>query len=154
MSVAINPVSNSTFVSGACDAVSKVWDIRSGKCVQTFKGHESDINTVSFFPNGNAFATGSDDLKCMLFDIRADRELAMYTSDTLSGGVTSVAFSLSGRFLFASYDDGNVWGWDTLKGSRVYNLNEHTNRVSCLGVSYDGMALCTASWDSFLKIWV
>jgi len=34
------------FVSGACDATAKVWDIRTGKCVQTFVGHESDINAV------------------------------------------------------------------------------------------------------------
>ena len=30
-----------------------------------------------FFPNGNAFATGSDDATCRLFDIRADQELSM-----------------------------------------------------------------------------
>ena len=29
----------------------------------------------------------------------------------------------------------------------------HDNRVSCLGVASDGMALCTGSWDSFLKVW-
>jgi WD40 repeat protein len=34
------------FVSGACDATAKVWDVRSGKAVQTFTGHESDINAV------------------------------------------------------------------------------------------------------------
>jgi guanine nucleotide-binding protein G(I)/G(S)/G(T) subunit beta-1 len=34
------------FVSGACDAAAKVWDIRTGRCVQTFTGHESDINAV------------------------------------------------------------------------------------------------------------
>ena len=28
------------------------------------------------------------------------------------------------------------------------NLNGHENRVSCLGVSNDGMSLCTGSWDS------
>lgn len=39
-----------TFVSGACDASAKLWDIREGQCKQTFPGHESDINavTVSF----------------------------------------------------------------------------------------------------------
>lgn len=30
----------------------QVWDIREGKCVQTFHGHESDINSVMFFPDG------------------------------------------------------------------------------------------------------
>ena len=42
--------------------------------------------------------------------------------------------------------------WDTLKGERVGVLTGHENRVSCLGVSIDGMALCTGSWDSTLRV--
>jgi guanine nucleotide-binding protein G(I)/G(S)/G(T) subunit beta-1 len=78
MSISINPTNNNVFVSGACDAFAKLWDIRSGKAVQTFSGHESDINAIQFFPDGNAFGTGSDDTSCRLFDIRADRELNIY----------------------------------------------------------------------------
>ena len=29
----------------------------------------------------------------------------------------------------------------------------HTSRVSSLGVTDDGFALCTASWDGTLRIW-
>jgi len=32
-------------------------------------------------------------------------------------------------------------------------LAGHDNRVSCLGVTEDGMAVATGSWDSFLKVW-
>lgn len=32
-------------------------------------------------------------------------------------------------------------------------LAGHDNRVSCLGVTEDGMAVGTGSWDSFLRIW-
>jgi len=78
MSLSINPLDNNQFVSGACDAFAKLWDIRQQKCVQTFAAHDSDINAIQFFPNGNAFGTGSDDASCRLFDIRADRELASY----------------------------------------------------------------------------
>lgn len=35
--------------------------MRTGHCVQSFEGHESDINTVKFYPSGDAIATGSDD---------------------------------------------------------------------------------------------
>ena len=35
------------FISGACDATAKLWDLREGMCKQTFGGHESDINAVS-----------------------------------------------------------------------------------------------------------
>jgi guanine nucleotide-binding protein G(I)/G(S)/G(T) subunit beta-1 len=79
MSLSINPTNQNIFVSGACDAFAKLWDVRTGKAVQTFAGHESDINAVQFFPDGNAFGTGSDDATCRLFDIRADRELNNYS---------------------------------------------------------------------------
>ena len=78
MSISINPTNANVFVSGACDAFAKLWDVRTGKAVQTFAGHESDINAIQFFPDGNAFGTGSDDASCRLFDIRADRELMSY----------------------------------------------------------------------------
>ena len=174
-SLSLGPNQN-VFVSGACDATAKLWDIRSGKATQTFVGHESDINAVQyvlllrqwhkrlfaravpdtsadrFFPNGDAFATGSDDASCRLFDIRADRELISFTHDHILCGITSVAFSISGRLLFGGYDDWTCNVWDTLKGERVGVLTGHENRVSCLGVSTDGMALCTGSWDSTLKV--
>ncbi|XP_033097759.1 guanine nucleotide-binding protein subunit beta-1-like [Anneissia japonica] len=142
-----------TFVSGACDASAKLWDIRDGMCKQTFTGHESDINAVCFFPNGKAFGTGSDDATCRLFDIRADQELALYSHDNIICGITSVAFSKSGRLLLAGYDDFNCNVWDSMKGERAGVLAGHDNRVSCLGVTEDGMAVATGSWDSFLKIW-
>ena len=107
---------------------------------------------IRFFPNGDAFGTGSDDASCRLFDMRADRELNQYTHDNILCGITSVAFSVSGRLLLAGYDDFNCNVWDTLKGERVGVLSQHENRVSCLGVSSDGTALCTGSWDSTLKV--
>ncbi|KAF9365984.1 MAG: WD40-repeat-containing domain protein [Benniella sp.] len=152
MSLSISP-DQRIFVTGACDATSKIWDIRTARCVQTFTGHESDINAVQFFPSGDAFATGSDDASCRLFDLRADREMNIYTHDNILCGITSVAFSISGRLLFAGYDDFNCNVWDTLRGERVGVLMGHDNRVSCLGVSSDGMAMCTGSWDTTLKVW-
>lgn len=126
MSISLNPTNSNTFISGACDAFAKLWDIRAGKAVQTFAGHESDINAIQFFPDGNSFVTGSDDATCRLFDIRADRELNLYgvggpllriadacvgnvansiQSESILCGITSVATSVSGRLLFAGYDD-------------------------------------------------
>jgi len=55
--------------------------------------------------------------------------------------------------LFAGYDDYNCYVWDTQLGSLVAQLVGHDNRVSCLGVSEDGKALVTGSWDTLLKIW-
>lgn len=153
MSVAVSPTDKNLFVSGACDSRAKLWDVRASKSVKTFEGHSSDINAIQFFPNGHLFGTGSDDASCRLFDIRAWRQFKEYSETKLQCGITSVAFSISGRYFFAGYDDFNCYVWDVLKGKQLAQLMGHDNRISCLGVTGDGYALCTGSWDSFLKIW-
>jgi len=53
----------------SCDKTVMVWDMRTGQCVQVFEGHESDINSVRFYPSGDAVATGSDDATVRPFKI-------------------------------------------------------------------------------------
>jgi len=156
MSLAINPTNPDIFVSGSVDSTTRIWDIRSGKNVQTHTGHECDINSVSFFPDGHAFGTGSDDSTCRLFDMRCYGEVNKFGNDKIICGITSVAFSKSGRLLFAGYDDFNVHAWDILsngKNSAFQLPQPHDNKVSCLSVNPLGDALATGSWDTFLKIW-
>ena len=59
MSIATSPVSPNIFVTGACDAFAKVWDVKQPGAPRTFSGHESDINAVTFFGDGQAFTTGA-----------------------------------------------------------------------------------------------
>jgi len=155
MSLSLRPDDPTVFVSGACDGMAKIWDMNSGKCVQTFKAHEADINAVQFLPSGFGFVTGSDDGNARLFDLRSDRELMTYSvqNTTTPIAITSLAFSISSRYLFAGYDDYTCQIFDTLRGNKLWSLEGHSNRVSCLGVNVNGTALCTGSWDCFLKIW-
>jgi len=163
MAVSISPDDKNLFVSGSCDTSGKLWDIRQEGSVQTHRGHESDINAVAFFPNGHAFATGSDDSSCRLWDIRAYNQLLSYQTDKILCGITSLAFSKSGSCLFSGYDDFTIKAWDTTNVSDaedkrnavvVHNYNTCAdNRVSCLGLSTDGSALCLGSWDTMLKVY-
>ncbi|KAG8062045.1 hypothetical protein GUJ93_ZPchr0003g17243 [Zizania palustris] len=134
----------------------------ASRAVRTYHGHESDINSVKFFPDGQRFGTGSDDGTCRLFDMRTGHQLQVYSrepdrSDNELPTVTSIAFSISGRLLFAGYSNGDCYVWDTLLAEVVLNLgtlqNSHEGRISCLGLSSDGSALCTGSYDKNLKIW-
>lgn len=129
-----------------------IWDMRTGHVVQSFEGHQSDINSVKFHPSGDAIATGSDDSTCRLFDLRADKEVAVYSKESIIFGVNSIDFSVSGRLLFAGYNDYTCNVWDTLKSQRVCLLYGHENKVSCLQVSPDGTALSTGSWDFTLRV--
>lgn len=46
----------------------------------------------------------------------------MYSHDNIICGITSVAFSKSGRLLLAGYDDFNCNVWDTMKAERAGEL--------------------------------
>lgn len=141
-------------LSGSTDMTVKLWDLRGGMANQTFPGHGGDIGAVKWMPNGTSFITASDDGSSRLFDIRSDQELACFAlQEPYQVGATSVACSASGRILFTGYDDFNVLIWDALKCEQISGLAGHDNRVSCLGVDKEGIALCTGSWDSFLKTW-
>lgn len=173
MSVSCHPSNDSVFVSVSCDTFAKLWDIRApgaqasvGKDdiihpQATLIGHESDINASAFFPDGYAFGTGSDDASCRLFDIRCFKQINTFKCQKLLCGITSVAFSLSGRIMFAGYDDFSCIGWDTLArpdpdsgdAKQTIKLKKHENRVSSVGVQKDGKALATGSWDTLIKIW-
>jgi guanine nucleotide-binding protein G(I)/G(S)/G(T) subunit beta-1 len=159
MFVSLSPQDKNMFVSGSCDHTAKLWDVRiksKESCIMTYHGHESDINSVAFFPDGNAFGTGSDDSSCRLFDLRSHQQVNNFTADKIVCGITSVDFSRSGRLLFGGYDDYQAIVWDAVgspSAEPLVHLAKHENRVSCLGVQENGQALCTGSWDTLLKIW-
>jgi len=156
MTLSVHPTNRNIFVSGSCDTTAKVWDLRVGKCIQTFIGHEGDINAIKFMNNGLSFGTGSDDSSIKIFDLRSYARINEMGNEAVVCGVTGIDFSLSGRIIFAGYDDSNCLGWDTLLENSpdpVYGLVGHTNRVSCVGVNPSGQAICTGSWDSELAIW-
>ncbi|KAK1397224.1 Guanine nucleotide-binding protein subunit beta-2 [Heracleum sosnowskyi] len=172
------PDEDTHLITSSGDHTCILWDITTGLRTSVFggefqSGHTADVLSVSIngsnsrmFVSGSCdatahlFGTGSKDGTCRLFDIRTGHQLQVYkqpNSDSNIAQVTSIAFSISGRLLFAGYANGDCYVWDTLLAQVVLNLgslhNSHEGRISCLGLSADGSALCTGSWDSNLKIW-
>jgi len=154
MSVAPHPSDPSVFATGSCDTTVRVWDIRAGRAVQAFCGHASDVNAVAWLPEGCTLASGSDDASCRLWDLRSRGPVGVFADDRLAAGVTDVAFSSSGRLLFAGYEDSVCIAWESVAREGTYHeLAGHKSRVSCLGVNASGQALATGSWDTTLLVW-
>lgn len=159
MFLSVCPTDDRIFVSASVDKTCKLWDTREDKhkSAFTFEGHESDVNTVEFFPDGLAFASGSDDASCKLFDRRSFQCVNTYRNDGIVSAVTSVAFSHSGRILFSGYENENSpIAWDVVAPGEnmIARLSsKHTRKISSLGVSSKGHALASSSWDNTIRIW-
>lgn len=151
--MALAPNNPHVFVSGSCDTRVFVWDVRTAQPAQMFVGHARDVNSVDFFPDGSAVASGSDDATCRLFDLRANRELAVYSHGTDHAGVTSVAFSKSGRVLVSASEDNHAQLWDTLRSERIGLLQGHDARIASVRVSPAGNAVATGGWDAKVLVW-
>lgn len=181
----------SVFVSGSSDGYAKTWDSRAPRPSLSFFVSNSDVNTIRHFPDGQLFATGSDDGIVRLFDVRADCELAAYlllahvmreypasdrvmpvtaqlplykSSESMvsslqseydAPGVNSVDFSHLGRLLYACYANYGCLVWDTLKNEMTASIGRgsHSNKISQVAVSPDGVGVCTASWDATVNVW-
>lgn len=159
MSVQVSPKSDHIFVSGGTDMHVNIWDIRQNHshAAISFAGHETDVNCVAFFPDGQSVGSGSDDSTCRLFDIRAARQIQKYEDDNILSGVTSIDFTKNGGRMIATYEDNDIFVWNTT-GQQNMSWNQsvlsgHDRRVSCVKVSPDGKAIASGSWDCTACIW-
>lgn len=165
MFLSLKPQDKNVFVSCSVDKTAKIWDTRSpSSSVQTFGGHLGDVNGVDFMPSDpNCFATCGQDGAVRVFDIRSYNELTRFGTAAApnaaamdNAGFTGLSFSSSGRAIFCGHSDGSVYVYDVLseKGSVSFTLpGAHDRHISSIGVSPQGNALATGSWDSFVKIW-
>eukprot|EP01084_Bolivina_argentea_P039588 73147_1 len=146
---------NSLFISGGIDTFAKVWDYRTnGDAILNFRGHNSDINCISWFPNKNAFASGSDDSTIRLFDLRAYQQISCFGNQDIYSCSTSVAFSKSGYYLLAAYDEEpGCIVWNTMTNVKEAVLDHKENRVSCLQTAPNGYYIASGCWDKLLRLW-
>ena len=59
--VAFKPDNPNIVVSGSDDETIIVWDITSGSCLSTLRGHSAYVNSVCFSSDGKQLTSGSDD---------------------------------------------------------------------------------------------
>lgn len=61
----------------------------------------------------------------------------MFSHDNIICGITSVAFSKSGRLLLAGYDDFNCNVWDTMKAERAGMLKFYSFTSLFIQIKYN-----------------
>ncbi|KAG6859976.1 hypothetical protein C0995_001079 [Termitomyces sp. Mi166 len=138
---------NALVVSGGCDKVVRVWDVKSGHCIYTLPGHTSTIRCMRTLHHRPIAITGSRDGTLRTWDIQRGRALRV-----LEGHSSSVrCLDVNGaRAVSGSYDTTcRIWDLDTGECLRV--LRGHYHQV--YSVAFDGMLIATGGLDTTIRVW-
>ena len=115
--------------------------------LRTLRGHLDSVRSVSFSPDGQTLASGSDDGMVRLWDVNTGETLR-----TLRGhldSVRSVSFSPDGQTLASGSWDRTVRLWDVNTGETLQTLGKDEGRVNSVSFSPDGQTLATGRHFSF-----
>ena len=93
-------------LSGAIDTTSRVWDADSGKEVLVLRGHDDQINSAEFSPDGKRIVTASDDKTVRIWDGQSGRMLSVLRGHRSS--VIWAQFSNDGKRVITVGNDGTV----------------------------------------------
>jgi WD40 repeat protein len=110
LNVAFSPDGRRLATGGENNTV-KIWDVPTGREMQTLTGHTGDVYTVAFSPDdeGRWIASAGEDSTVKLWDSRTGTVVRTFRGHT--GVVTSVAFTADGRLVSGSRDH-TVKVWD------------------------------------------
>lgn len=112
--VAFSP-DNTLLVSGASDHTIKVWEVATGKLLQTWSGHIGSVLGVAFDGTGKVLASASADKTIRLWEVATGKHLGSLTGH--SDAVLSVSFGLYGKILASGGLDQIGKSWNLVKGS-------------------------------------
>ena len=129
----------------------KVWDVATGTCVLTLRGHTDWVESVCVSPDGLRLFSGSRDKTIMVWDVATGA--CVQTLEGHTNSVTSVCLSGDGAWLFSGSDDKTIKVWNVATGACVQTLRGHTEWVRSVCVSADGLRLFSGSKDKTIKMW-
>ncbi|KAJ2741110.1 hypothetical protein GGI20_005410 [Coemansia sp. BCRC 34301] len=123
-SVSLNPLESHAIIAGY-DRRIRLYDLVTGRIVQTFHGHELSVAQAVANPLGNLVISGSKDQTIRFWDTMSGSCVKSLRSHL--GEVTSVATSDSGMLLLSSSKDNSNRLWDLRSLKRLHRYKGHQN---------------------------
>lgn len=135
-------------VSASNDETVRIWDANTGKELNRLIGHNEQVKSASFNPNGLTIISVSW-FDVFLWDVQTGEPLLSVNKPY---PIRSASFSNDGKHIIISSDNDSIYilNANTLVEEHCYKA--HTDVVSYASFSPDNHFYASASWDKTVKI--
>ena len=88
----------------------RLWELATGKCLRTFKGHTERVTSVAISPDGRWALSRSHDKTIRLWELATGK--CVWTFEGHTSEVNSVAISPDARWVLSGSDDETLRLWE------------------------------------------
>ncbi|KAK7990851.1 F-box and WD-40 domain-containing protein CDC4 [Apiospora arundinis] len=133
-------------VSGGCDRDVRVWDMATGSCLHTLRGHTSTVRCLKM-SDANTAISGSRDTTLRVWDIRQG-----VCRNVLVGHQASVrCLEIKGDIVVSGSYDATAKIWSISEGRCLHTLSGHFSQI--YAIAFDGQRVVTGSLDTSVRVW-
>jgi RNA polymerase sigma factor (sigma-70 family) len=135
------------------EAVIRLWDAATGKCLHTLGGHEpvtgyqGHMLAVAFSPDGKQLVSGGIDKTVRVWDVAAGKEVRRLGRH--KGGVLCVAFTPDGKQVLTGGFDEPIRLWDAASGKAVRQLPKRSEFAARVAFAPGGTTAAFVHWGSY-----
>jgi WD40 repeat protein len=135
----------------------ETYDLAQGKQAASWSGHDSDITSLAYSPDGEIAALGSADGTVRLWNANtkqrlkvADKEQDLKAHDE---PLADLGITPDKKTLVTADQQGQVKIWDLAKGQALHTIAGKKQPVVSLAVSPDGKRFATATMDNVVRVY-
>jgi len=163
VSTSTSTTKSTLIVSGSSDRAIRIWDLATGSCLKTIRGHLGAVQCLQV--DENLIVTGSKDTKIKVWDFTTI-PLGTGGGDvacklTLNGhkfGVNALQFDKDKEKLVSGSDDRTIKLWDLDSATCLRSFQGHMpispiRQTGILCLQFQGNQLIVGSSDGYLEIY-
>jgi platelet-activating factor acetylhydrolase IB subunit alpha len=166
-----SPLSGNLLVSASRDKTLKIWDVTTGFCLKTIRGHVEWVRAVTPSIDGRWLFSAGDDQTARLWDANSTEQKAVFVGHehviecvalapassyehmaTMAGLKKAPAASSAAEFAATGSRDKTIRLWDG-RGTLIKTLVGHDNWVRALAFHPGGRYLLSCADDKTIRCW-